>query len=139
MKYYSIYDGRNFFISQNSTLPKLKLPLLQSIRNQYDITEEMLENVAVTFSMRNKDTGVYQIANVPAELVINTNTDKYVDEEKYTLEYKFKLRDTKKSGRFEGEFKVDFLGDYGCGKITLPNNEPINIIIGDSITKTTVI
>jgi hypothetical protein len=139
MKYYSTYDGRNFFISKNSTLPKLKLPLLQSIREQYDITDEMLENVAVTFSMKNIENGVYQVANVPADLVINNNLTKYPDEEKYTLEYKFKLRDTKKSGRFEGEFKIDFLSENGCGKITLPNNEPINIIIGDSMTKTTVI
>jgi len=137
MKYYSTYDGRNFFISKNSTLPKLKLPLLQSIREQYNITDEMLENVGVTFSMKNIESGIYHIANTPADLVINDNLDKYPDEEKYTLEYKFKLRDTKNLGRFEGEFKVDFLDNNG--KITLPNNQPINIIIGDSMTKTTVI
>lgn len=137
MKYYSTYDGRDFFIQKNSTLPKLKLPLLQSIREQYDITDEMLDNVAVTFSMKNADTGIYQIANVPADLVINRKRSEYPDEVEYTLVYKFRLNDTKKSGRFYGEFKLDFLGD-NCGKITLPNT-PINIIIGNSITKTTVI
>lgn len=138
MKYYSTYDGRDFFIQKNSTLPKIKLPLLQSIREQYDITDEMLENVAVTFSMKNADTGVYQIANVAANLVINRDRPDYPDEVEYTLVYKFRLADTKKPGRFQGEFKLDFLGD-NCGKITLPNNTPINIVIGDSITKTTVI
>jgi hypothetical protein len=138
MKYYSTYDGRDFFIKKNSTLPLIKLPLLQSIREQYDITDEMLENVAVTFSMQNADTGVYQIANVAANLVVNTDRATYPDEVEYTLTYKFKLKDTKKPGRFTGEFKLDFLGD-NCGKITLPNNTPINIIIGDSITKTSVV
>lgn len=137
MKYYSTYDGRNFFISKNSTFPILKLPLLQSIREQYDITDDMLENVAVTFSMKNIENGVYHIANVPADLSINNNLEEYPDEEKYTLRYKFKLSDTKKTGRFQGEFKLDFL-ECG-GKLTLPNNQPINIIITDSITKTTVI
>lgn len=138
MKYYSTYDGRAFFISKNSTLPKVKLPLLQSIREQYDITDEMLDNVAVTFSMKDTETGLYRIANVAADLVINTNRPEYPDEVEYTLEYKFKLRETSKPGRFEGEFKLDFLGE-NCGKITLPNNQPINIIIGDSITKTSVV
>jgi len=138
MKYYSTYDGKNFFIKKNSTLPVLKLPLLQSIREQYDITDEMLENVAVTFSMKNTENGLYQIANSAGDLIINEDRPSFPDEIEYTLVYKFNLRDTKNVGRFEGEFKLDFLGDF-CGKITLPNNHPINIIIGDSITKTTVI
>jgi len=37
-----------------------------------------------------------------------------------------------------GEFKLDFLGQ-GCGKLTLPVDSQINIVISDSITKTTVI
>ena len=138
MKLYSTYDSRSFFIQKNSTLPVLKLPLLQSIREQYDITDNMLENVAVTFSMREAETGVYRIANVAGSLVINRDRPEYPDEVEYTLTYKFKLPQTNKSGRFVGEFKLDFLGEE-CGKITLPNNEPIQIVIGDSITKTTVV
>lgn len=138
MKYYSTYDGSNFFIQKNSTLPVIKLPLIQSIRQQYDITDNMLENVAVTFSMKDPETGVYRIANVAGNLVINRNRPEFPDEVEYTLTYKFKLSQTSRAGRFVGEFKLDFLGEE-CGKITLPNNTPINIIIGDSITKTTVV
>lgn len=138
MKQYSTYDSKNFFIQKNSTLPILKFPLIQSIREQYDITDDMLENVAVTFSMQDAETGVYKIANVAGNLVINRDRPGFPDEVEYTLTYKFNLRDTKFEGRYIGEFKLDFLGE-NCGKITLPNGEPINIIIGGSITNTTVV
>lgn len=128
----------NFFIKKNSTLPELKYPLTQKIREEYGITEEMLENVAVTFSMINAETGIYRVANVEANLVINNDRPKYPNEELYTLVYKFKIYQTKKVGRYEGEFVIDMLGTNNCGKIKLPINDQINIIISDSITKTTV-
>ncbi len=136
---YSTFDIKNFFIKKNSTLPELKYPLTQRIREEYDISADMLENVAVTFSMINAETGLYVIANVPANLVISNDRPSFPDEIQYTLAYRFKLKQTSKSGRFYGEFKVDFLGPDSCGKITLPVDGQINIIISDSITKTTVI
>jgi hypothetical protein len=136
---YSTFNINNFFIKKDSTLPELKYPLIQQVREKYDISDDMLDNVGVTFSMIDTDTGLYRIANVPASLVINTDRPDYPDEEKYTLVYRFTLRDTAKAGRFLGEFKVDFLGDAGCGKITLPTNSQINIMIQESLTKTTVI
>ena len=136
---YSTFNINNFFIKKDSTLPELKYPLIQRVREKYDISDVMLENVAVTFSMMDADTGLYSIANVPASLVINTNRPDYPDEVKYTLVYRFKLKDTKITGRYLGEFKLDFLGDGGCGKITLPTEGQINILISDSLTKTTVI
>ena len=140
---YSTFDINNFFIKKDSTLPELKYPLLQQVREQYGITDNMLENVAVTFSMIDAETGKYRIANVPANLVISKDREKYPSEELYTLTYRFKLRETRKAGRFYGEFKVDFIyfdsNNSGCGKITLPVDGQINIIISDSITKTTVV
>lgn len=136
---YSTFNINNFFIKKDSTLPELKYPLIQKVREQYDITDDMLENVAVTFSMMEADTGLYRIANVPANFIINRNRPEYPDEVEYTLVYRFKLNDTKKAGRFVGEFKLDFLGENHCGKITLPTNSQINIMISDSLTKTTVI
>lgn len=135
---YSTFTNRNFFIKQNSTLPEIKFALTQHIREKYDITDEMLENVAVTFSMVDEETGLYRIANVPADLDIKKDRSEYPDEVEYTLSYRMKLSQTKKPGRFRGEFKLDFLGD-SCGKITLPTDDVINIIISSSITKTTVI
>ena len=137
---YSTYNNKNFFIKQNSTLPELKYALVHHILQQYDITEDMLDNVAVTFSMIDAETGLYRVANAPANLTINKNRPEFPDETKYTLSYRFKFKDTKKSGRFLGEFVLDMMdNEAGCGKIKFPIHDKINIIISDSITKTTVI
>jgi hypothetical protein len=135
---YSTFNLNNFFIKKDSTLPELKFPLTERLREQYDISDDMLENVAVTFSMIDADSGLYRIANVAASLVINNDRVNSPDEEQYTLVFRFKQSQTRKSGRFLGEFKLDFLGD-SCGKLTLPTQGQINIIISDTITKTTVI
>jgi len=135
---YSTFNINNFFIKKDSTLPVLKYPLTQHAMEQYDITPDMLENVAVTFSMTEADSGLYRIANVAGNLVVNNNRPEYPDELTYTLTYNFKLSQTRKAGRFYGEFKLDFLGE-NCGKITLPTHNLINILISDSITKTTVV
>jgi len=137
---YSTFNINNFFIKKNSTFPLFKYPLIQQIREKYDITDDMLENVAVTFSMMDADTGLYKIANAPANLVIINDIAANPDEEKYTLTYKFKLKDTNRSGRYLAEITVDFLGSqYGCGKIKFPIEGYVNVVISDSITKTTVI
>lgn len=136
---YSTFKLNNFFIKCNSTYPELKYPLTQQLREKYDITDDMLENVAVTFSMTDTETGLFRIANVAANLVVVTDGKKQPDEEKYTLVYRFKLQQTSKKGRFNGEFKVDFLGEGKCGKITLPVEGNIQILISDSITNTTVV
>jgi hypothetical protein len=137
---YSTFEINNFFIKKDSTLPDLKYPLIQQIREKYNITDDMLENVSVTFSMIDAETGLYKIANAPANLVINYDRLGKPYEEKYTFLYRFRLKDTKKAGRFLGEFKIDFLGEQiGCGSLTFPLETKINIIISDGITKTTVI
>ena len=139
---YSTFNTNNFFIKKDSTLPELKYPLTQHVMEKYDISKDMLENCAVTFSMVDIENGLYKIANVEANLVVNNNRPEYPDELKYTLMYRFKLKDTKKAGRFAGEFKIDFISSENvgeCGKITLPTQGQINIIISDGITKTTVV
>jgi hypothetical protein len=135
---YSTFDLNNFFIKKDSTLPELTYPLTQHTMEQYNITPSMLENVAVTFSMIEAGSGLYRIANIPANLVINRNRPGFPDELEYTLMYRFKLPQTSKPGRFYGEFCLDFLGE-NCGKIKLPVDNQINIVISDSQTKTTVI
>jgi len=135
---YSTFNIKNFFIKKDSTLPELKYPLTQHTMEQYDITPDMLENVAVTFSMMEANTGIYHVANVAGSLVINNNRPEYPDEVQYTLTYKFKLNQTAKAGRYLGNFTIDFLGE-NCGKIGLPVNGFIDILISDSLTKTTVI
>jgi len=127
-----------FFIKKNSTLPMLKYPITEWLMEKFDVTEDMLEDCAVTFSMYDVDNDVFKIANKAGQLLLNDDRRKYPDEEKYTLAYKFSLNDTSKVGRFEAEFKVDFFGDH-CGKITFPVTEKIQVLIQDSSTKTTIL
>jgi hypothetical protein len=130
---------KTIFIKQDSTLPEIKFPLTQRIMEKYDITNDMMDNVGITFSMIDSNSGIYHIANSEARLKIIENVYEKLDETKYTLTYRFKLSETSKEGRYFGEFKLDFIGGDYCGKITFPTDKPINIIIGSSITKTTVI
>lgn len=136
-----MYSGRQtFFIKKNSTLPKLKFEISEHMRMRYDITPEMLENVAVTFSMQDAESGNYRIANKGADLVVNEDFNTNYDDAKYALSYKFSIADTSKPGQFIGEFKVDFLGeDYCDRKITFPVTGKIDIVIQDSSTKTSVL
>lgn len=127
-----------FYIKKNSTLPMLKYPLTEVLMEKHGITDEMLENCAITFSMYNLDEDTYKIANKEARLLINEDFITNPDDEKYLLVYKFSIQDTSKCGHFESNFTIDFLGD-NCGKITFPTSEKINIFIQNSLTKTTVV
>ena len=130
----------NFSIKKNSTLPILKYPLSQHIREKYDIADNMFENIAVTFSMVDAETGRYVIANTAGNLNINENTNVNIGDDKYELTFKFKESHTSKSGRYYAEFVIDFLSpEAGCGKLKLPIDGAINVMINDSNTKTTVI
>lgn len=136
---YSTFNKKTFHIGKDSTLPELKYPLIDKIREMYDISDDMLDNVAITFSMIDVDTGLYRIANEPASLVINKDRQQFPDEIKYTLVYRFTLKDTRKAGNYLGEFVLDIMGGEYCGKIKFPINGYIDIHISDSITKTTII
>ena len=129
----------DFFIGQNSSLPILKYDVNLSSLN-YDITPEMWGNCLVTFSMMDAN-GVYVIANKASELAIEDRITPFLDSNPYTytLIFKFNVKQTRKPGVYRAEFKVDFLGENGCGKITLPNDELIQIIVRDSITKTDLV
>jgi hypothetical protein len=106
---------------------------------RYDITDDMLENCAITFSMQDAETGNYKIANKAADLIVNNDFAENPDDSKYNLVYKFSLNDTSKAGIYLADFKIDFLGEDTCGKITFPNSEKITVVVQDSLTKTTVI
>lgn len=128
-----------FFIKKNSSLPLLVYELTDNILNRYNITNDMLENCAVTFSMINSETGIYKIANVPAILNIETPNSSFTEFKKYYLVYQFKTKDTNKIGNYEAEFVVDFLNSCNFGKLKLPTDDRIIVVISDTITKTDVI
>ena len=127
---------QKFFIKQHSSYPALKFPLTQRIMEKYDISENILENCAITFSMIDEN-GNYIIANYGADLKISEERYLEPDEVKFSLIYNFTKFDTEISGNYRGEFKIDFLGD-NCGCITFPTEDYIDVRILGSNVKTTV-
>ena len=135
-----IKNSKPIFVKKDSTFPEVNFSLSQDLREKLDITNDMMENVAVTFSMIDAETGIYRIANKEAKITIKKNIYQHLDDNLYELKYRFTEKDTSKIGIFFGEFVIDFLDEnFGCGKLKLPLDGFINIIIQDSITKTTIL
>jgi hypothetical protein len=83
--------------------------------------------------MRNVDTEILKISNAKCNIVLADNTG---CEEKYVIEYKWKERDTKEAGIFQGWFTIDFNGniteneiDYPEGRLIVPISEDLIIYI----------
>ena len=98
----------DFFIKKKSTLPILKMQLIRDNRLDYQSFSDMLETSFVTFSMVNRDTGVYKIANAQAEIVQREQIGAETPE--YYFVYRFTERDTNEEGVFYGEFKIHNTG-----------------------------
>jgi len=92
-----------WFIKKNATLPTLKVQLTQNGRSQYLNNMSMLSESNVYFSMIDTETGIPKISTKLA--VVTTGLTSSGNIEYYT-HYQFTKRDTKKVGRFLGEFMV---------------------------------
>ena len=125
----------NVYFKKNSTLSLVKYPLTKKMLDEYFITDDMLSNCAVTFSITNSNTGIFAIANVNAELLYLPDRATYPNDQEYSLVYRFKKNQIKKAGIYWGQFCIDFLGD-SCGKIIIPENDLIIINVLDVIVKT---
>lgn len=127
---------QEFFIKRNSTVPYLRMELINDGR--YDFHRSMLFNNAIqdatiTFSMWDTETGILKVSNEPAEIV-EANSEGC--EEKYIIQYRWKERDTRKPGIYEGVFKINFRGDiiedgveYPEGILKMPIQEDLMIYV----------
>ena len=120
-----------FFIKKGATLPILKMQIVKDGRNDFRNFMEDLENAVITFSMRNEGDGTLKIASKPAYIVqkLMDNPDAPVE---YYIYYQFTASDTKKSGRFLGEFSVT----TAQGGLIVPIRENLYINVTDSFIKT---
>ena len=120
----------NFFIKQNSILPLLRMEVIEDSNIDYQKFMTMLENSAITFSMRELNTGIYKIANKSGGIVLRKKRVNNAQLDEYFIYYKWESKDTNKIGEFEGEFHIDFFGD-NTGNLIVPIREPLIIHIGD--------
>lgn len=104
---------QEFFIIHGSTLPYLRMELINDGRYTFEKFHEAIQNADVTFSMRNADTGILKVSNAKCDILA---VEDQSCEEKYVIQYAWKQRDTNEIGKYEGEFKINFLGgltEYG--------------------------
>lgn len=120
-----------FFININSTLPVLKLELIQNGRNDFKNFFELIQNANIYFTMTDVVTGVKKIAKKLAstEMVEPISCGN----EEYYITYQFTAKQTKTGGRYVGRFDIEFLD--GTGNLVVPIREELNITILDGTIK----
>jgi hypothetical protein len=113
-----------FSINKNSTLPVLKLELIQDGRNDFYKFHEKVQNANIYFSMTDVITGVKRIAKKLTGIQQVEPASDCVGDEFYLI-YQFTERDTAVGGRYVGQFEIDFLD--GSGTLLVPIREELFI------------
>jgi hypothetical protein len=122
-----------FFIKKGATLPLLKLSVTKDGRSDYNNMMDLIEESSIFFSMVDVETGIPRISTRPAgfvnKILLDTNA-----EPEYYVYYQFSNFDTRKVGRYEGQFL--FVNDQGTLILPIRDKLFINIqesFIGDSL------
>lgn len=121
-----------FYIRQNSTLPTLRMELIEDGRHDFRKFYESVQNCTITFTMVNVDTKITKIAKAPCYIKLKED-DGCVD--KYVICYDWKPRDTKEAGTFKGTFELTFgeiksdETEYPTGNLNMPVREDLTIVI----------
>jgi hypothetical protein len=113
-----------FSINKNSTLPILKMELIQDGRNDFYKFHEKVQNANIYFSMTDVITGVKRIAKKLTGIQQVEPASDCVGDEFYLI-YQFTERDTAVGGRYVGQFEIDFLD--GTGTLLVPIREELLI------------
>jgi hypothetical protein len=124
---------QNFFINQYSTLPLLKMELIQDGRHDFNKFHDIVQDCKITFTMINKQNNIIKIANAPAYIQLKEHCN---CNEEYLICYDWKERDVKEKGVYDAYFTLNFNGNitselttFPQGKLILPIEEPLQITI----------
>ena len=119
-----------FFLTNGSTLPNLRMEVINDGRNDFHKAYLALQAATVTFSMTNMETGVKKIANAKAYVIEKEDAG---CEEAYVIEYRWNKRDTNTSGNYIGQFKIVFNDNISIDGMTFPKGEMFVPIAEDLI------
>jgi hypothetical protein len=120
-----------FFINKNSTLPNLKMELINDGRNDFRKFFEKIQNAVIQFNMYDVKTNLKRIAKSNAGIELKCETcDIGGDQPQYYIIYEWEERDTTKAGRYNGEFIITFLD--GTGTLIAPIRDKLFITILDN-------
>ena len=126
-----------FYIKQGSTLPTIRMELIEDGKHTYHKFHECIQNADITFTMVNIDTNVTKVAKGKAYIKLRENDD---CTEQYVICYDWKAHDTKEAGSYEGTFEINFSGNIKNDEYTYPNgilNMPIRESLMITILPTT--
>ena len=121
-----------FFINKNSTLPVLKLELINDGRNDFHKFHEMVQNANIYFTMTDVITGVKRIAKKETGIQLVLPQSDCVGEEFY-LVYQFTEKETSVAGRYAAQFTIEFLD--GSGTLIVPIREELFVNVLDGSIK----
>lgn len=116
-----------WFIKKGATLPLLKLSVVKDGRSDYNNFMDFIEESSIFFSMTDVETGIPKIVTRPAGFVKKELMDPNAPVEYYVY-YQFTSKDTKKIGRYEGQF----LFRNNDGVLILPIRDKLFINIQES-------
>ena len=119
-----------FFLTKNSTLPNLRMEVINDGRNDFRKAYLALQSASVTFTMTNIETGIKKIANARAYVVEKEDSG---CEEAYVIEYRWNKRDTDTHGDYIGQFKIKFDVNISIDGMTFPKGELIAPIADDLV------
>ena len=119
-----------FSINRNSTLPVLKMELINDGRNDFHKFFELIQNANIYFTMTDVITGVKRIAKRTAGTQLVLPKSDCTGEE-YYITYQFNSKETSQAGRYVGQFEIQFLD--GTGTLIVPIREQlyVNVLEGD--------
>lgn len=131
--------AQTFVITKNSTLPNLRMEVINDGRHDFRKFYYALQSADVSFTMTDLDTGVKKIANAKAYVVEKEGQS---CEEAFVIEYRWNKRDTNTAGTYIGQFKLNFEGKikaegmtFPTGELIAPIAEDLVIVINDNMIK----
>jgi hypothetical protein len=116
-----------FTIGQNSTLPLLKLQVVNDGIENYNSMMEFIERSSIFFSMIDTTNGIPKVFTKPAGFVEKLGLTENASPEYYVY-YRFNPIETNRIGRYEGQFM--FINEGGT--LVLPIREKLYINIVES-------
>ena len=123
--------AQNFYIRKKSTLPVLKMKVVNDGRYDYRKIFDRLESANITFSMID-EKGKHRVYNKTG-LLIPVDKEVCKENQEFYIGYKFTEKDTKKVGVYKAQFKIDFTDDNST--LIVPIEEDLYITVSDSFTK----
>jgi len=115
-----------FFINKDSTLPKLKMELVNDGRNDFRNFYEKIQNATITLTMYDVETKVKRIACSTANIEMAKSNDcENTETPTYYITYQFTELQTSRIGRYNGYFTITFLD--GTGTLIAPIRDELYI------------